>query len=542
MIFPGMITTWGTIIGSITNQSDLVEYISTHGGGGTAAVWGSISGNIGDQTDLMNLVSGYATEQFVTSTLSGYATQSWVSSNFLSSDALSSYATVQYVDEQVAWGVNWMGSYVASNYLKSSALTGYATQSWVSSQGYLTSVPEGYATQSWVESQSYLSYSLFFDGLTKFIDVSSQEFFIGNIISEGEAYGLYVLSDGRVGKLVYNDERGFDVQEFMTYQDTNEVVGGYIYWTLSYISSYYLSSDALSGYATESWVSAQGFLTSVPSEYATQSWVSSNFLSSEALTGYATESWVQSQGYLTSHQDLTGYATESWVSAQGYITSIPSEYATQSWVSSQGYITSSALSSYATQSYVSENAVLYDFESPFSDLNFDVLKREYDEDLDMTNPLILGYEDNGGGTWYRTVAIKDGTAGIQYFNDGGEGLEETDFFEFYAMDPNMYPLECYNGDDSWQRYREAIEEYGTYVPLCDPILIGVQSGDQFMGLMVDEYGNVGKYTGDLVDDGSLIVLDNETFEEFATKDYVDSLVGVALNITNDILDQGGEIE
>ena len=111
-------------------------------------------------------------------------------------------------------------------------------------------------------------------------------------------------------------------------------------------------------YATKSWVSNQGYLTSHQdlSSYATQSWVSSNFLSSTALTGYATQSWVQSQGYLTSHQNLSSYATKSWVSSQQFITSAAlTGYATQSWVKSQGYITSAGLSGLATQSWVSSN-------------------------------------------------------------------------------------------------------------------------------------------------------------------------------------------
>ena len=111
-------------------------------------------------------------------------------------------------------------------------------------------------------------------------------------------------------------------------------------------------------YATKSWVSNQGYLTSHQdlSSYATQSWVSSNFLSSTALTGYATQSWVQSQGYLTEHQDLSSYATKSWVSSQQFITSVAlTGYATQSWVKSQGYITSAGLSGLATQSWVSSN-------------------------------------------------------------------------------------------------------------------------------------------------------------------------------------------
>ena len=107
-------------------------------------------------------------------------------------------------------------------------------------------------------------------------------------------------------------------------------------------------------YATKSWVSNQGYLTSHQdlSSYATQSWVSSNFLSSTALTGYATQSWVSSQQFITSAA-LTGYATQSWVKSQGYITSAGlSGLATQSWVSSN-FLSSTALTGYATESWVS---------------------------------------------------------------------------------------------------------------------------------------------------------------------------------------------
>lgn len=64
----------------------------------------------------------------------------------------------------------------------------------------------------------------------------------------------------------------------------------------------FITSSALSGYATQTWVGQQGFLTS------------------SALTGYATETWVGQQGFLTSSA-LSGYATETWVGQQGFITS-----------------------------------------------------------------------------------------------------------------------------------------------------------------------------------------------------------------------------
>lgn len=84
---------------------------------------------------------------------------------------------------------------------------------------------------------------------------------------------------------------------------------------------------------------------------ATKAYVDANSGSVD-LTGYATESWVEAQGYLVS-ADITGLASESWVQAQGYLDAADlSGYATQTWVENHGYITSSALTGYATESWV----------------------------------------------------------------------------------------------------------------------------------------------------------------------------------------------
>lgn len=58
--------------------------------------------------------------------------------------------------------------------------------------------------------------------------------------------------------------------------------------------------------AKQSWVNSQGFAkaSDIPS-----------------LEGYATETWVQDQGYLTEHQSLDGYATETWVENKNYLVS-----------------------------------------------------------------------------------------------------------------------------------------------------------------------------------------------------------------------------
>ncbi len=84
-------------------------------------------------------------------------------------------------------------------------------------------------------------------------------------------------------------------------------------------------------FATETWVSAQGYLTQHQdlSEYAKKTDIPS-------LEGYATEQWVECKGYLTEHQDISGLATKQEVEAvEGKIpdvsglakkTELPTEY------------------------------------------------------------------------------------------------------------------------------------------------------------------------------------------------------------------------
>ena len=243
----------------------------------------------------------YVTEEEFVSTLSSYATQSWVSSNQFATQSWvsnkgyltsvpSSYATKSWVEAQgyiTSTGVSGLAtqSWVSSNFLSTDALIGYATESWVEAQGYITSTGvSGLATMSWVESQGYITSA----ALSGYATESWVEYFVEN-------------------------------------NDQNPCVRAEAFDTfLSYGLQDY-------GFATQSWVTSQGYLTEVPSEYATQS-------------------WVESQGYITS-TGLSGLATQSWVLSQGFLTSVPEGYATESWVSSQGYITSTALSDYATKSW-----------------------------------------------------------------------------------------------------------------------------------------------------------------------------------------------
>ena len=287
---------WDGTYNTSVLKSDYLQLTNSGPGGNALTIeWNGITFPSGKQT----------VHYPGTSILSGYATESWVTSNFypltgnpsgfLTSASLSGYATESWVTSQ--------------GYLTSASLSGYATQSWVTSQGYLTSSAlTGYATQAWVDAQGYLQAG----ALT------------GYALESWVTAGFYPLTGNPSG---------------------------------------FITSSALTGYATESWVTSQGYLTDAPSDgnqYARKNgaWdivsapaayitsvssplsVTSGNLTID-LTGYATETFVTTQGYVDSAyvaSALSGYATESWVTAGFYpLTGNPS-----------GFLTSASLSGYAT--------------------------------------------------------------------------------------------------------------------------------------------------------------------------------------------------
>ena len=109
-------TVWGKITGNITDQTDLVDYVT------------------GKDNDIKTWVSsqGYLTEH---QDLTGYATESWVESKGYITSIPETYATQSWVSEQ--------------GYLTSLSLTGYATENWVSNQlSYYTTNSEYASLQS----------------------------------------------------------------------------------------------------------------------------------------------------------------------------------------------------------------------------------------------------------------------------------------------------------------------------------------------------------------------------------------------------------
>jgi len=124
-LVPGITSNWGDILGDITKQQDLVDYVASHGGG--VAEWGSITGDISDQEDLMTLLDEYAKKDWVES--QGYLVQ----------DDLSQYATRQWVTGR-----------------------GYATEDWVSND-YTNTVVTGAQKKAeenvkdWVVEEGYIN-------------------------------------------------------------------------------------------------------------------------------------------------------------------------------------------------------------------------------------------------------------------------------------------------------------------------------------------------------------------------------------------------
>ena len=127
---------------------------------------------------------------------------------------------------------------------------------------------------------------------------------------------------------------------------------------------------SLSGYATQSWVKNQGYLTEHQSlaNYALKTEIPTiptkvssfendvGYLTShQSLADYATKSWVQNQGYLTTHQDISGLATKLELkTVEDKIPIIPTKVS--AFENDAGYLTQhQSLANYALKSELPKN-------------------------------------------------------------------------------------------------------------------------------------------------------------------------------------------
>ena len=157
---------------------------------------------------------------------------------------------------------------------------------------------------------------------------------------------LSVEADGTLNA-EWPDLSGYATQDWVNGQNFLTSTDLIPYATQTWVNSQNFLTAVPAGYATENWVQQQGYLTDVPDKYVT-----ADELAAE-LTDYATKDYISGLGYITSAA-LNGYATQTWVGEQGFLTAVPDEYITETELTEKGYITSTALGDYATTTYVDD--------------------------------------------------------------------------------------------------------------------------------------------------------------------------------------------
>ena len=282
--------------------------------------------------DLENVVdvdlTGYATEQWVQD--QGYLTEHQDISNLATKGELNA------AKDNLQGNITSLSESVARDLANVDVdLTGYATEAWVQGQDYASksyvdsavsssSVDlTGYATETWVESQGYLKEHQDISNLatkTELTSVSeSIQTDISNLATKTELTDTkdiiqadMITLSGSMAKTIDDYTAGLITeiqnQDYASKSYVNDAVAGINlsdYATKSELTSVSESVQTdISNLATKTELNdtknnLQGNITSLSESVARD------------LTGYATETWVQSQGYLTEHQDISGLATKT---------------------------------------------------------------------------------------------------------------------------------------------------------------------------------------------------------------------------------------
>ena len=319
-------------------------------------------------------------------TLDGYATEEWVNSKgFLTThQSLEDYATKEQLstkaDKEHTHLLKDITDYVAPNlsiYAKKTdipSLNGYATEEWVTNKGYLTT------------HQSLSDYA-------KKTDIPNMDGYATKTeLSTKQDKGDYALkSDIKPIPSVlsaFNNDVGYLTthQDLTPYAKKTDIPSLEGYATKQWVTdkNYLTQHQSLEDYYTKSEVDNKfkdfsGVTSTDLTKYYTKVESDGKYATKEeipSLDGYATENWVTQQGYLTQHQDLTDYARKaeiktvnghsligsgdiqievgSSVDLSNYYTKTDSDgkyalkrdipslngYATEQWVESKNYLTS----------------------------------------------------------------------------------------------------------------------------------------------------------------------------------------------------------
>lgn len=247
---------------------------------------------------------------------------------------LSDVAISNPQDGQIlSWnGTKWVNADAPSAGLDEAALAQYlATNHYAKT----TDIPslEGYATQTWASGQFALKTVAINagTGLTGGGTLAaSRTLSLATVGTAGTYTKVTVDAYGRVtghGSLAAGDIPALAISKITGLQaaldakmdaaDFEEL------FEKVYVSGYGYAIRAKLALYTDSWMSAKG---SNPDAGSTVSGGIDEEQLAEYLTehGYATQTWVKQQGYLTegAEIDLSGYATQSWVNSQGFLKSV----------------------------------------------------------------------------------------------------------------------------------------------------------------------------------------------------------------------------
>ena len=207
------------------------------------------------------------------------------------------------------------------------AIADMATQTWVNEQGFLTAVPEEYVTETELSGKGYLTAIpeeyVTNEELTSALSSKQDK---GNYITVETADGKYQVKGdyattaqlaNKVDVSAYTEDKAtFALKSELTNLATKAELN--LKANTSDLSNYVTTINAEATYAKKSEIpSLEGYLqTSVADEkYATKT----------ELEGKVDDS------------DIADMATQTWVTSQGYLTSVPAEYITESELNAKGY-------------------------------------------------------------------------------------------------------------------------------------------------------------------------------------------------------------
>jgi hypothetical protein len=312
----------GQVLAKVDGQDFNTEWVDQSGGG--SAVWGDITGLISDQTDLQGeLDAKYDASNpsnFITSAaLAGYATQSWVTagfypltgnpSGFITSSALTAYlskagnlaglTSLSTARDNLNLGTNNSPTFSGLTALGSGGNVAQLTPT------SLTLTQPGYGIFTFQPSQGIV-----FPDATIQTTAFNTSLLSAYLLKAGGTMTGDIQSNNNSAYRSWNGTYNTAVLKGDYLQLTNSDIGGNsltVEWNgITFPSGkqtvHYPGASILDGFATESWVTSQGYLTNGDGGTVPAGGVTGQVLAKASSSDYSLvwESFIPGDRYLTS--------------------------------------------------------------------------------------------------------------------------------------------------------------------------------------------------------------------------------------------------